>query len=503
LTPVYDPEQLYAPVMLGLFGVFLMLVINSRTFRRELGVVLRGTGQAIRWLFFDLPTKLVPWPMLRALLKSWPFQLFYSVFFLPILFCLLLWWVLPDAFANPWRSVGIFLAVEIIFNSRPGHAAGDAITRGGLRIFDWFRSGLLPGLFRLIVRLFKQITDGVEYVLYSVDEWLRFRTGDNRFSMVLRALLGVVWFPVSYMARLYLVVLIEPGFNPLKMPVSILAAKFLYPIIIALNLTESMIGSLAPYLGSIPAKSFVVATLWLLPDAFGFLFWEMKENWRLYRANRAKFLGPVNVGPRGETMLHLLKPGFHTGTLPKLYAQWRYAGRQAYETGAWRAARACREALAELEDSIRRFVERDVLVLLHQSPHWGKRPLRVGEIALANNVIRIALRHAACPDKALALAITEREGLLTASVEETGWLDDLQPKEMTALARALEGLYNLAGVNWIADRSAPPEPIRWKDWVSAWQQGEGSDSSFRACPVPREPEPVNPSVDAFSAHDVT
>jgi hypothetical protein len=156
-----------------------------------------------------------------------------------------------------------------------------------------------------------------------------------------------------------------------------------------------------------------------------------------------------------------------------------------------------------LEESIRRFIDREVLVLLHQNRHWSKSPLRVGEIALANNVIRIALRHAAWTDKALALAITERDGMMTASLEESGWKDELPADEKAPLARALDGLYILAGVNWIAERSMPPESIKWKDWVLAWQQDDGPNSSMFARQAPCEPETVQPSVDAFSASDVT
>src|SRR5262249_8774190 len=157
-----------APALLGLLGVFLLCVFNSATFRQELGTVVSQAYWGFRWIFFDLPTRLVPWPALRAILKSGPFQLFYSVCFLPLLVCGLLWWFFQEAFDNRWRAAGIFLALEVLFNSRPGQAAGEAATRGSLRVFDWFRSGLIPGLFRFIVRLFKQITDGVEYVLYSV-----------------------------------------------------------------------------------------------------------------------------------------------------------------------------------------------------------------------------------------------------------------------------------------------------------------------------------------------
>src|SRR5262249_60531498 len=137
---------------------------------------------------------------------------------------------------------------------------------------------------RLIVQAFKGVADGVEYVLYTVDEWLRFRGGESRLSMVVRAVLGVIWFPVSYVTRLYIVVLVEPGFNPLKAPISIVAAKFVYPIVWALQVHERLTPLLEPLVGRYVANALSVSTLWLLPDAFGFLFWEMKENWKLYRA---------------------------------------------------------------------------------------------------------------------------------------------------------------------------------------------------------------------------
>jgi hypothetical protein len=481
LFPSYPPATYptIAPSLFVALALFLFGVFYRPRFRRGVKATAKGVWRAGKWLLIDAPTLLVPLPMLRAMLKSWPFQLFYGLFLMPLLVCTLLWWFFPTAFADRWRAALIFLAVELVFNTRPVHAAGDALTRGSLRIFDWLRSGLVPGLFRLIIRLFKQVTDGVEYVLYTVDEWLRFRSGDSRFSMVLRALIGVLWFPISYVARLYIVVLIEPGFNPLKAPVSILAAKFVYPIVLAAGWDKQLPAALTPYLSAYVAIPFAGMTLWLLPDLFGFLFWEMKENWRLYRANRPAHLGPVSVGPRGETLLHLLRPGFHTGTVPRLYAQWRYAGRQAYETGAWRAARACRESLLELEEAFRRFIEREVLIVLHQSPGWRKRPLSVGEVALASNVVRLALRHASHPETPLRLAIAERDGLLIASIEDPSWLPDLPPAELATLMRALGGMFNLAGVDRLAQTGMPPELIAWSEWVEGWRREQDNGTGAK------------------------
>ena len=71
---------------------------------------------------------------------------------------------------------------------------------------------------------------------------------------------------------------------------------------------------LTPYLGKTQANTVVWTTIWLIPGVFGFLVWELKENWRLYAANRQTRLGKESIGHHGETMLQLLRPGFHSGT---------------------------------------------------------------------------------------------------------------------------------------------------------------------------------------------
>ena len=55
------------------------------------------------------------------------------------------------------------------------------------------RSGLLPGVFRLILRVFKQVIDAIEVVLFTVDDWLRHRKEDlARPSLVIRTAMGVL-----------------------------------------------------------------------------------------------------------------------------------------------------------------------------------------------------------------------------------------------------------------------------------------------------------------------
>src|SRR5207247_4724827 len=141
-----------------------------------------------------------------------------------------------------------------------------------VKFVDLLRAGLIPGLFRLVMHIFKQLVDALEYVLFSVDEWLRFRSGEGRFMLALRTLTSAIWFPISYLLRFYVVVLIEPGFNPIKAPISILFAKVLLPF--WKPLTGQMIDFLDP-LGDVAAKVIAVPTVWLLPDALTFLVWEL------------------------------------------------------------------------------------------------------------------------------------------------------------------------------------------------------------------------------------
>jgi len=240
--------------------------------------------------------------------------------------------------------------------------------------------------------------------------------------------------------------------------VSSLAAKIIYPF--GVVLTTFMIQLLRPVMGGFLASVFSVTTVWLLPDAFGFLFWEMKENWTLYRANRRATLQPVLVGPHGETLRRLIYPGFHSGTVPKLYARLRQAEREAGNTGSWRAARLCRNSLEQVERSVRRFVGRELITLLKQSSSWQRQRVKVGQVSLATNRIRVELVHEAYPANSAWLEFEEDAGWLVAGIRQPGWLDQLTPGQQHAVITGLAGLYKLAGVQLVREQiqaNLPPK----------------------------------------------
>jgi hypothetical protein len=419
--------------------------------------------------------------------------------------------------------VGAFVLASFLLRSRWGLLLEETATDWLVRTWHLVRSDLVPGLVRWILYVFRRLVDGVERVLYTVDEWLRFRRGDSRLSLFVKPALGLVWFVFAYAVRIVINLFVEPTFNPIKhFPVVTVTAKLLLPIDIPLS--KLFAASLVPLLGEWAGKLVAWAAVGLLPGLGGFLVWELKENWRLYRANQSPTLDPEIVGHHGETVLRLMRPGLHSGTLPKLYAKLRRA--------KGRSARRQREALHEVSERLRQFVERDLLAILRTSQTWKGTPsLEVGKIQLSTNRIRMEVR-AGEGTGSLVVVLEERAGWLLAGTAplaaEGSWLSRLTPDQRIVFRDALAGFYKLAGVSLVreqieaalpsgsafdvtqegllvwpgpdstqavvyplelqtADPSSAPAltteallfrttPVRWEEWAQTWERdsrGEG------------------------------
>jgi hypothetical protein len=454
LPGVEGPDITLEPLWSCLpIGLFLLGLIHLPRLRRLTGKVARATGDVLVTLARS-PAWLMRQPAVQRLFKSWLFQLVWWYAFKPLTLALLIWLLVPHRY-HPLVEFGIiFFLMMLLLNSRLGHAANEIVTRACLRLYDMFRADLIAAVARWIMDWLKWIMDALERVLYSIDEWLRFRSGDSRASLVARAVLGILWYPIAFFTRLYIVILVEPMFHPLKLPIAILAAKVMYPVI-GVQLTEiqkDWLLWLAPWIGPEVAYGIAGLNTYLSPNFFGFLFWELRENWRLYRANRSRVLRPVMVGHHGESMVHLLRPGFHSGTVPRLFNHLRRAERVAMVTSQWRTARAYRHQLLEVEEAVRLFVERELLVLLHQSQNWPDHPLRAAKVELATHLIRIELEHSAHPGEPVRWAFAEKAGWLTVQVEQAGWLPRLTAPALEALKLALAGWYKLAGVDLVREQ---------------------------------------------------
>jgi hypothetical protein len=507
--------------------------------------------RGLRTLLVEIPLRFFRLPWIRWILTSRPAVLAFRFLLKPAALTALLGPLVAGPARN-WQSAAgralmVFFSINLVWNSRAGRNVEEMIVDWTVQAWHRFGWRLLVNLFALVMDLFKEILETFERLLYTVDEWLRFKSGESRTMFWAKAVLGLIWFVATYVARFCVNLVLEPWFNPIKhFPVVTVSGKLIIP------LGKPLGDILAVTMSSWTAYSLAGLIVFWVPGIFGFLVWELKENWRLYAANRPDRLRPVRIGSHGETMPRLLKRGLHSGTLPKRFAKLRRAERKARAGGNWKAVRKHVLALHHVELAVRRYVQREFLELLAGSEGWRQASLRVDEIRLGPGMIRVALAGPGNGEAPLSIAFEVRGGWLLAGVVRPGWAEQLDTAAKRLLANALLGLYKTAGVDLVQQQieailppgcpyalverglmvvpdgapgarvlydlseesaqilpqilsGAPPRPpailprshlvfrelpVRWRDWVAIWQpsptlqtRGEPSLAPFPVLPA--------------------
>ncbi len=431
-------------------GVLLLAFLYWTWFKQLAWRWLSGLGQALTFLLVQIPREIAQSSLYQSFLQSWPVQLFYWLLMTPLLLTLLLWIVVPEWFPSWGRAAGIFVLVLALIGTRLGRGMLILFSVAVGRLIEVFREGLLQGVIRWISDGFQRLVRIVEGFFHWVDELLRFRAGQSDFTRIARLVLSLIWWPFSALARFYFLVLIEPGFNPIKMPISIVMAKLMNPVwFLLFAMLPDPIGlSIFGY----ALWAFAVATITLLPDAVTFLLWELSSNWQLYEVNRPAALKPVVVGLHGETMRGLLQPGFHSGTVPGLFQRLRRIKRALFRPQSWQLVRLYERHLEEVERAVQQFVTRNLLALLKRNKFWEGMGVRVEGVHLAVSSIRVELAHPHYPSRPLVLEFALQDGWLVGGMASRGWFDDLQADQLWPLNTALAALYKLAGVQLVRDQ---------------------------------------------------
>ena len=328
-------------VALFLLGTWLAFLIHRPRFRAWCQERLAEGWQLVRKLIVELPARVLRSPLVQRILQSSTYAAVRSYLLRPaivtclsFLFFRLLHWHWTVNF-----SLDVFLITALFLNSPVGRYADEWTTDFIARAWHDLRIKVFAAAFHWVMDLFHRLMVSLERLVYTVDEWLRFRAGDNRQVEGVKLVVGTCWFFVSYLIVFVFTLLVEPQINPIKhFPVVTVAHKLILPT------GPFLVERLQSHIGQAQAATLVWSTIWLIPGVFGFLVWELKGNWRLYAANRPRTLVPVAVGQHGETVVGLLRPGFHSGTLPKQYAGLRRATRKAavgrLETGGSQTAGA-------------------------------------------------------------------------------------------------------------------------------------------------------------------
>ena len=438
-----------------LVGFLLMALIHVKPFREWFFSQMFRVLRLLRTVLVDLPQTILHLPVVQKLWRNRTFVRIRRVALTPMAISVvgvrLIPWLVNGVALNWWWVTAITVLSSLALNSRLGRDAQELTAEWVGNAWYKLRARVVMAVIDWVIDFFRMLLNFLERFLYAVDEWLRFHSDESWLSIVAKAVLGVIWSFASFLIRIYVNLLIEPTFHPVKhFPVVTVAHKMILPGLIYLE--ESMVDVLSPYLGTALARSVTWFNIVFIPGIFGFAVWELKENWRLYLANRKESLTPVPVGSHGETVARLLRPGFHSGTLPKLFRLLRRLEHQSASFKRFSARRAARGRLEHVETAIRSFVERDLVRLLELCPVWSETGLRCGHIHAASNSFSVELECSKLGETPVVLLFQEQSTWVVASIHEMGWLRFASADQLRSFQNAIEGFYRKGGIDLVREQ---------------------------------------------------
>jgi hypothetical protein len=445
------PVGMTHPMFVIPLGLVLFGLAHSARFRGAVWHVLSAAGRGLRRLFVDLPLWIAEVTLIKRILRS-PFVVFFRKRLLTSLiltgvFCGLFpaagWYRFP----RPTMVGLIFVGLAALLNSRAGRDIEELAAERLQLIWHRVRVHVFLALFDLVMDFFKSVLEGVERILYEIDEWFRFKSGESQAMLWLKAVLGMPWAIARFVVAFLVTVLVEPQINPIKhFPVVTVSHKVILPM------QPALASQLVPLFGAVLANTVAGMTVLLLPGVVGFLVWELRGNWRLYAVNRRRELRPVVVGSHGETLVRLMKLGIHSGTLPRLFAKLRRAARRAGPARRVRDLMGYYAKLHHVELQVRHFFDREFLGFLAESSAFAGIAMEVGETDVGTNSLRVAIQARALGDEPLWLAFEEQSGRIIARVWRPGWLENVDAAQMATVRGLLVGLYRIGGADLVSEQ---------------------------------------------------
>lgn len=451
------PESLVA---VGVLSVVILGLIHSPPFRSFVWSGAKLLWRGVVWAF-GLPFRAWRSPPVVAVRRHPVTRWVASRLGLALLLAggaALFLWLFGASTGRILRFSGFTFAVAALFaNSWVGRWFTEETEEALSDFWRRVRADLLPNLFGWIVWLFKELLGAIERGLYAVDEWLRFRTGETRPSLVLKVVAGVLWFPVAYVFRFVVYLFVEPQINPVKhFPVVTVSHKLLLPLIPTLAPTVAATFQMSE------EKAFGLLTVVFgsIPGVFGFIAWELKENWRLYAANRPTRLDAVALGHHGESMRGLLRAGFHSGTVPAYFRKIRVAVRKAERAGQPVNASKYRDGLHHVEHAIRAFLDRELAAALKPVG----LDVRAGHVHLGLQSVTAEVERVG-HDRPAVLAFDLVDGQVSGRIAEDGFSAELRGREREAWKTAVAGVMAMAAVPIPEDDAR----VEWDNWAAFWK----------------------------------
>ena len=219
-TPHHHVDVIYSHKLMFLLGLIIFSLIHFPQFRRAVIGFLKTTWTVLRIALIDIPRTILRWKIVELLLKSFPMMLLRRFVLAPVVSTILFWKVLPFLGIYPemnsWWGTAIFLGSFLVLNSRIGRDTEELAREFFAKTWYRIRVHLVMGILTLIIDIFRALMDGLERLLYAVDEFLRFRSGESNFTLGIKAVFGLVWSVIHGIIRFCVTLLIEPQVNPIK-----------------------------------------------------------------------------------------------------------------------------------------------------------------------------------------------------------------------------------------------------------------------------------------------
>lgn len=435
LAPESEPSLHFAtPLSVTAGATLANLVLYTEIGRHVLRAIWQGSRTLFHLLLIQAPRRLLQWPPLARLLGTGFFRSLARNLIQPMLFGILpltpiiaLAVLVEEIPIEPgFWLLGLAFALGTLARNTPaGRRFVDNLVTYLVQIQRRINQTLVLGLIQQLLYFFKEATRRIAQALHRVEEGLMHHLNEPIGSFLIKALAAPAWAFAEALLQFYITVLVEPQVNPVKhFPIVTIGHKILLPFLPTITaLMLEMTGSVLPAVVTIPL---VTLTIILLPGLFGFVVWELKENWKLYQANHTaalrgteeeqegmRVIEPAVIGSHGETMRGILYRGFHSGALPKAYDCVRQAIEKQLRDQALypRRIRVCERRLRSIEQAISVFVYRELSFALSERCRTpgcvlSRVESRISE--LATNLIEFKLAIYARPNSGSA----ERESTI-------------------------------------------------------------------------------------------
>lgn len=413
--------RLTDPLGILVLGGLVNLFVYSEL-GRHLGIAIASTAwRMTRFLLWDGPRGFVRWGPVAALLATGLMRGVGRHIIAPLLIGVLplIPIIAVAVFVEevPLRPglwlLGLAFALGTLARNTPtGRRFLDNLVTDAARLLQRINQTLVIGLITQLMFFFKEVTRRFSQVLHRVEETLTPRLGERWYRLLPKALFAPVWRLLEAVLQFYVTVLVEPQVNPVKhFPIVSIGHKIMLPFLPAI--TGWFLDISHAVLPAFVALPLVTLTILLLPGLFGFLVWELKENYKLYEANHRRPLfalagppgpdpapapiEPAVVGSHGEDMRGLMARGFHSGTLPKAFDRLRRVIReqQRDEQPYPKRLRRCERQLREVRHALAVFIEREFTYALAERCRDARCTLgavSAGEPRLATNLVEFEAR---------------------------------------------------------------------------------------------------------------